>query len=147
MPGQSGAPTAHLQSKAIVETGGQPGDSEGVRAGRGYFDRAGVANRITIKVGDALELLSEQTQEFDIIFCDVDKEDYPRAFRVALQRLRKGGLFVADNVLWSGRIFDANDHSADTEGIREMTRLLSGDPAWTVSIIPIRDGVLIARKA
>src|SRR6266536_2385152 len=79
------------------------GDRKKADEARGYFERAGISNRITVKVGDALELLSEQKQEFDIIFCDIDKEDYPRAFRLAVPRLRKGGLLVADNVLWSGR--------------------------------------------
>src|SRR4029077_8619277 len=66
------------------------GDRKNADEARGYFDRGGGANRITIKVGDALEILSEQKQEFNIIFCDVDKEDYPRAFRLAVPRLRKG---------------------------------------------------------
>src|ERR1700719_2132370 len=74
------------------------GDRKNADEARGYFERAGVAKRITIKVGDALEVLSEQTQQFDIIFCDLDKEDYPRALRLALPRLRSGGLLVADNV-------------------------------------------------
>src|SRR5579872_946297 len=72
------------------------GDRKNADEARGYFERAGVANRITVKVGDALELLSEEKQTFDIIFCDVDKEDYPRAFRLAISHLRKGGLLVAD---------------------------------------------------
>src|SRR5207248_8181591 len=58
------------------------GDRKNADEARGYFERSGVAGRITIKVGDALELLSEQKEQFDIIFCDVDKEDYPRAFRL-----------------------------------------------------------------
>ena len=62
------------------------------------------------------------------------------------EKLRSGGVLIVDNVLWSGKIFDPGDKSPATEGIREMTRLLTGNPAWTVSIIPIRDGVLVARK-
>ena len=80
------------------------GDRKKADEARRYFDRAGVNNRITIKTGDALELLSEEKQQFDIIFNDVDKEDYPRVFKLAVPRLRKGGLFVTDNVLWSGKV-------------------------------------------
>src|SRR5258707_15372643 len=104
------------------------GDRKNADEARGYFERAGVANRITIKVGDALEILSEQKQEFDIIFCDVDKEDYPRAFRLALPRLRKGGLFVADNALWSGKVAQKNPCDASTKAIVEFNRLLYASP-------------------
>src|SRR5271163_4555257 len=74
----------------VVYTDGDPKNAE--RA-RGYFGRAGVSNRSTIHTGDALEFLSEQRQEFDIIFNDVDKADYPRVLRLVPSRLRKGGLF------------------------------------------------------
>jgi len=122
------------------------GDRKNADEARGYFDRAGVANRITIKVGDALELLSEQTQQFDIIFCDVDKEDYPRAFRMALPRLRKGGLFVADNVLWSGKVAEKNPTEASTKAIVEFNRLLYSAPELFATILPIRDGLAVAVK-
>jgi predicted O-methyltransferase YrrM len=122
------------------------GDRKNADEARGYFDRAGVANRITIHVGDALELLSEQKQEFDIIFCDLDKEDYPRAFRLALPRLRKGGLLVADNVLWSGKVTEKNPTEASTKAIVEFTRLLYASPDLFTTILPIRDGVALAFK-
>src|SRR5215472_4303633 len=80
------------------------GDKKNAVEARGYFERAGVENRIRIQTGDALELLSEQKQEFDIIFNDVDKEDYPRVLHLVVNRLRPGGLFISDNVLWSGRV-------------------------------------------
>ena len=122
------------------------GDRKNADEARGYFERAGVADRITIKVGDALELLSEQKQTFDIIFCDVDKEDYPRAFRLALSRLRKGGLLVADNVLWSGKVAEQNSAEATTKAILEFNRLLYGSPELFPTILPIRDGLAVAVK-
>jgi len=122
------------------------GDRKNADEARGYFERAGVAGRITIKVGDALELLSEQKQEFDIIFCDVDKEDYPRAFRLALPRLRKGGLFVADNVLWSGKVAQKNPTEASTKAIMEFNRLLYASPDLFTTSLPIRDGIAVAYK-
>ncbi len=123
------------------------GDRKNADEARGYFERAGVADRITTKVGDALELLSEQTQLFDIIFCDVDKEDYPRAFRLAVPKLRKGGLFVADNVLWSGKVTQKNPADASTKAIQEFNRLLYGSGDLFTTILPIRDGLAVAIKA
>jgi caffeoyl-CoA O-methyltransferase len=122
------------------------GDRKNADEARGYFDRAGVANRIIIKIGDALELLSEQTQQFDIIFCDVDKEDYPRAFRMALPRLRKGGLFVADNVLWGGKVAEKTPAEGSTKAIVEFNRLLYGSSELFTTILPIRDGLAVAVK-
>jgi predicted O-methyltransferase YrrM len=122
------------------------GDSKNAERARGYFERAGVADRISIKTGDALELLSEQKQEFDIIFNDVDKEDYPRVFRLAVPRLRKGGLFVTDNVLWSGRVVEKNPTESRTKAILEFNRLLYNSPDLFTTILPIRDGVAVAMK-
>jgi caffeoyl-CoA O-methyltransferase len=127
----------------VIYTDGDPKNAEQARR---YFDRAGVAERIIIKTGDALELLSEQKQQFDVIFNDVDKEDYPRVFRLALPRLRKGGLFVTDNVLWSGRVAQKNPSEASTKAILEFNRLLYNSPDLFTTILPIRDGVAVAIK-
>jgi len=122
------------------------GDRKNADEARAYFDRAGVAGRITIKVGDALEILSEQKSEFDIIFCDLDKEDYPRAFKLALPRLKRDGLLVADNVLWSGKVAEKNPSEASTEAIQEFNRLLYSSPELFPTILPIRDGLAVAVK-
>ena len=122
------------------------GGRKNAEEARGHFEKAGVSDRITVKVGDALEILSEQKQEFDIIFNDIDKDDYPRAFRVAIPRLRKGGLFVTDNVLWSGRVTQKNPVEATTRGILEFNRLLYDSQDLFTTILPIRDGVAIAVK-
>jgi len=122
------------------------GDRKNADEARGYFQRAGVADRISVHVGDALELLSEQKQQFDIIFCDLDKEDYPRALRLALPKLRKGGLFVADNVLWSGKVAQKNADEASTKAIQELNRLLYTSGELFTTILPIRDGLAVAIK-
>jgi predicted O-methyltransferase YrrM len=127
----------------VIYTDGDPKNAE--RA-RGYFERAGVSSRITLHTGDALEVLSEQKQEFDIIFNDVDKEDYPRVLRLVSPRLRKGGLFIADNVLWSGRVAEKNPKEAHTKAILEFNRLLYNSPDFFTTILPIRDGLAIAFK-
>ena len=122
------------------------GNRKNAEEARGYFERAGVLDRIDIKTGDALEILSEQNGEFDIIFNDIDKEDYPRAFRLAIPRLRKGGLFVTDNVLWSGKVAQQNPGEASTKAILEFNKLLYGSPELFTTILPIRDGVAVAIK-
>lgn len=122
------------------------GDRKNADQARKYFERAGVADSITVAVGDALELLSEQKLEFDIIFNDVDKEDYPRVFRIAIPRLRKGGLFVTDNVLWSGKVAQKNPTEASTKAILEFNRLLYGSPDLFTTILPVRDGLAVAIK-
>ncbi len=122
------------------------GDPKNAERARGYFQRAGVANRISVKTGDALELLSEEKQQFDIIFNDVDKDDYPRVLRLAGPRLRQGGLFVTDNVLWSGRIAETNPTDPRTRTIQEFNRALYASPEFYTTILPIRDGVAVALK-
>ncbi|HTS37141.1 MAG TPA: O-methyltransferase [Candidatus Solibacter sp.] len=121
------------------------GDSKNAERAHGYFARAGVANRITLHTGDALEFLSEQKQEFDIIFNDVDKEDYPRVLRLVAPRLRTGGLFVTDNVLWSGRVAQKNP-DARTKAILEFNRNLYDSKEFYTTILPIRDGLAVALK-
>ena len=140
LPAQAGAgPEA-----TVYYTDGDPKNAERARRN---FESAGVADRIEIRTGDALELLSEEkTGAFDIIFNDVDKEDYPKVFRLAVPRVRKGGLFITDNALWSGRVADAGKGEKTTEGIKEFNRLLYGSKEVFTTILPLRDGVAVALK-
>lgn len=127
----------------VIYTDGDPKNAE--RA-RGYFERAGISDRITLHTGDALEFLSEQKEEFDLIFNDVDKEDYPRVLRLVSPRLRRGGLFITDNVLWSGRVAEKNPKEAHTKAILEFNRSLYSSPDFFTTILPIRDGLAVALK-
>lgn len=122
------------------------GDSKNAERARGYFARAGVSKRIILHTGDALEFLSEQKQEFDIIFNDVDKDDYPRVLRLVAPRLRKGGLFITDNVLWNGRVAEKNPKESSTKAILEFNRKLADSPEFYTTILPIRDGLAVAYK-
>ncbi|HXM69375.1 MAG TPA: O-methyltransferase [Candidatus Acidoferrum sp.] len=122
------------------------GDAKNAERARGYFDRAGVSDRITLHTGDALEVLSEKKEQFDIIFNDVDKEDYPRVLRLVSPRLRKGGLFITDNVLWSGRVTQKNPKQASTRAILEFNRQLYKSEEFFTTILPIRDGLAVALK-
>ena len=121
------------------------GDTKNAERARGYFARAGVSSRITLHTGDALEFLSEQKQEFDIIFNDVDKGDYPRVLRLVAPRLRKGGLFITDNVLWSGRVAEKNPDEL-TRAILEFNRKLYDSSEFYTTILPMRDGLAVALK-
>jgi len=128
----------------VIYTDGDPKNSEQARR---YFQRAGVADRITIHTGDAIEFLSEQKQPFDIIFNDIDKTDYPRALRTAIPHLRKGGLFVTDNALWSGKVATQKPPDVQTKAILEFNRLLYASKDLFSTILPIRDGIAVGVKA
>ncbi len=135
-------------ARAVGESGEvfyTDGDKKNAAEARGYFQRAQVEDRIRIQTGDALELLSEQKQEFDVIFNDVDKEDYPRVLHLVASRLRRGGLFITDNVLWSGRVTQPKPDET-TRAIQEFNRRLYAMPQFFTTILPLRDGLAVAVK-
>ena len=113
---------------------------------RVYLRRLGLDDVVQFVVGEAVSTLRQTDGPFDLIFNDVDKQGYPGSLPVCAAKLRPGGVLLVDNMLWHGRIFDPADHSPVTEGVRELTRLLAVDPAWITSIIPIRDGLILAYK-
>jgi caffeoyl-CoA O-methyltransferase len=110
-----------------------------------YFKRGGFDSLIDFKVGDALDIISQYNGPFDIIFNDIDKESYPKAFDLAIPRLKSGGLFITDNVLWSGRVLSKSP-DITTKAILEFNRKLFKSKDILSSIIPIRDGLAIAVK-
>ena len=121
------------------------GNPDNARRAAAYFRRAGVARRIHILTGDAVKLIDRVPGKFDLIFIDVDKHQYPAAFRRAMPRLRRGGLLLADNTLWSGRVARKAADSA-TRGIQRFNRLIYSSRQLFPVIIPLRDGVAICRK-
>jgi predicted O-methyltransferase YrrM len=123
------------------------GDAANARRAQGYLERAQVADRVQVHVGDALEMLGQTTGEFDLIFNDVDKDGYPEVFRKAVSRVRSGGLFITDNTLWSGRVArKAKTGDRETRSIQQFNRLAyASDELFTV-LVPLRDGVLVCRK-
>jgi caffeoyl-CoA O-methyltransferase len=123
------------------------GDPANAKRAQEYFRRAGVAKRINVQVGDALELLKKTSGKFDLIFNDVDKHQYPDALRVALPKLKRGGLFITDNTLWSGKA--ARPAAADdiaTLGVQEFNKLVYASKDLYPVLIPLRDGVTVCRK-
>jgi caffeoyl-CoA O-methyltransferase len=123
------------------------GDPENARRAQNYFRRAGVAKRIEVKVGDALAPLKKAPGTFDLIFNDVDKHQYPDALRVALPKLRRGGLLITDNTLWSGKAArPAAEVDHDTKGVQEFNRLVYASKELYPVLVPLRDGVTVCRK-
>ena len=110
-----------------------------------FFMRGGIEKKIDFRVGDALEIASELEGPFDIILNDIDKHDYPRAFDLAMKLLRPGGIFVTDNVLWSGRIL-SEEPDETTKMVQEFNRKLFNSNGIISSIMPIRDGLGLAVK-
>jgi len=123
------------------------GDPQNAKRASEYFRRAGVAKRINIQVGDALRLVKKTPGKFDLIFNDVNKHQYPDALRAALPKLLKGGLFITDNTLWSGKAArPAAPGDAATLGVKEFNRLVYASKELYPVLIPLRDGVTVCRK-
>ena len=139
-------------ARAVKENGGGEvhhvvWDEELSARARRHLEVLGLGDQVRYTVGEAVEALRRASGEFDLIFNDIDKRGYPASLPVIESKLRPGGLLITDNLLWSGRIFDRTNRSPDTQGVRKLTRLVMKSPLWTASIIPIRDGVLVARKS
>lgn len=129
-------------------------DNDAVNAALGeqYLRRAGRWAPVRYHVGDALEGLAAVDGELDVIYCDIDKDGYPAAWAAAAERLRVGGLFLCDNVLWDGRVAGLRPGPEDasreavTDAIVRMTREVAQDPRYVSAINPVRDGVLVALR-
>jgi caffeoyl-CoA O-methyltransferase len=121
-----------------------------------YLRRAGLWGPVRFHVGDALEGLAAVEGELDVVYCDIDKDGYPAAWAAAAERLRMGGVFLCDNVLWDGRVAGyrrpgqdpAGDEARDavTGAIVAMSREVASDPRFVSAVVPIRDGVLVALR-
>ena len=123
------------------------GDPANAKRAQEYFRKAGVAKRIKVQVGNALDLVKKTPGKFDFIFNDVDKHQYPDALRAALPKLKRGGLFVTDNTLWSGKVAKpAPSDDKYTLGVQEFNRLVYSSKELFPVLIPLRDGVTVCRK-
>ncbi|HSJ29470.1 MAG TPA: O-methyltransferase, partial [Acidimicrobiia bacterium] len=115
---------------------------------RRYWARAGVDHLIDLELGPALDTLRAMTPEpaFHLAFIDADKPNYPAYLDEVVPRLHPGGLLVADNVLWSGRVVDGGDETEDTEAIRRFNRIVVDHPELEAVVLPISDGMTLARR-
>ena len=126
------------------------GDPENEKKAADYLGRAGLWDRVRYHVGDAVEMLAAVEGPFDIVYNDIDKHGYPAAWKAARGRVRVGGLYICDNVLWSGRVTE--DSPADdvrpgwTEAIKEHNSLIASDEDFLSTIVPTRDGVMVALR-
>src|SRR5450432_2818803 len=110
-----------------------------------WFERAGLADRVTVHRGAGAEVLATLPGPYDVAFIDADKDGYPEYGRLALERLRPGGIVIADNAIRSGRIAQAGRGSGN-DGIRALHDLLAGDADLVATTVPVGDGLLIAVK-
>ena len=138
-------------ARAVQENGGGTvfhvvWDEELSRRARTHLHALGFDDVVVYHVGEAVETLSRTEGSFDLIFNDIDKEAYPQSLSVIAEKLRPGGVLIVDNMFWQGRIFDDADHSATTQGVREFTKQIFSDPGWISSVVPIRDGLLVAYR-
>lgn len=120
---------------------------DNARLAEDYLRRAGVWDRVTYRVGDAVDGLGATEGEVDVVYCDVDKHGYPEAWEAARDRIRVGGLWLCDNVLWDGRVATGGDRpglEGWTDAIRRMNRAVATDPDFVTTISPVRDGVMCA---
>lgn len=123
------------------------GDPKNAERARSYLRQAGILKRVRFLVGDALESLRSVRGQFDLIFNDVSKVQYPEVFRLAIPRLREGGLLISDNVLWYGRVArPAAAGDKATRTIQEFNRLIYRSPQLLTTIIPLRDGLAVCLK-
>ena len=144
--------SAYWFSRAVGATGevhGTDGDPANEPKALDYLSRAGLAEPIRWHVGDAVTHLGAVEGEFDVVYNDIDKDGYPAAWMAARERIRLGGLFVCDNVLWSGRVAVQDPDDARplyTQAILEHNRLIADDERFVSSIVPTRDGVFVALR-
>jgi len=115
---------------------------------RGFFSRSELAAKIDYRIGNALELLPEFKQPFDFVFIDADKRNYVNYYDLVVQDMEPGGLILADNILWSGKVLAQNRKKLDkdTAAILAFNEKVQADPRVENIVLPIRDGIMLARK-
>lgn len=138
-------------AKAVKENGGgvvhhTVWDEDLSKRAQGHLSALGSADVVEFHIAEAVETLRQTEGPFDIIFNDIDKEGYPESLPIIKEKLRHGGILIIDNMIWHGQILDPSDHEASTEAIRRFTRDVTTDLDWIVSLIPARDGMIVAYK-
>jgi predicted O-methyltransferase YrrM len=138
-------------AKAVKENGGgivhhTVWDEDLSKRAQGHLSALGSADVVQFHIAEAVETLRQTDGPFDIVFNDIDKEGYPESLPIIKEKLRHGGLLIIDNMIWHGQILDSNDREASTEAIRRFTRDVTTDLDWIVSLIPARDGMIVAYK-
>lgn len=138
-------------ARAVQENGGgvvhhTVWDEKLSKMAAGHLSTLGFDGLIEYHIAEAVETLRDLPGPFDLVFNDIDKQAYPASLAPIKEKLKTGGLLIVDNILWSGRIFDESDQSTSTASIREFIGLIAGDVDWIVSVLPVRDGLILAYK-
>jgi caffeoyl-CoA O-methyltransferase len=138
-------------ARAVRENGGGEvhhvvWDGELSGRARGHLEILGLGDLVRYHVAEAVACLRGMDGPFDLIFNDIDKEGYPASLPVIEERLRPGGVLLVDNLLWSGRVLGEEEETEATRGVRELTRRVMSSPVWEATVVPIRDGILFARR-
>ena len=122
------------------------GSAERALEAEAFLTRGGFAGRFKIEVGDGLAIAAALTGSWDVVFCDIDKHDYPKALPIARRLLRVGGLFITDNMLWDGNVLAPAPDDTTTRGVVELTRALYEASDFVTTLVPLRDGLTVAVK-
>jgi predicted O-methyltransferase YrrM len=125
-------------------------DPQNERLAQDFLSRAGLIEPVEYHVSDAFSAFDATSGDFDIVYCDIDKGEYPQAWERGRKRVRVGGLYICDNMLWSGRVVDGyageDPIPGWTAAIRQTNETIARDPDWRSTIIPLRDGVVVATR-
>jgi predicted O-methyltransferase YrrM len=121
-------------------------DADNKQRAMEYFKRTEHDSKLDFRLGEATAQFKEESGPFDIILNDIDKEGYPDTIALVKDRLRSGGIFVTDNVLWSGRILEEKPEKQSTAAIQKFTRMLYEDSDFITTIVPLRDGITVALR-
>lgn len=113
---------------------------------RRYLDKAGVAHRVQLVIGDAKAVIPTLEGGFDLVFIDADKISYPVYYDLVIEKLNPGGVILADNVLWDGKVLDADAKERDTQALRAFNDKVQNDPRVENVLLPLRDGLMMGRK-
>lgn len=138
-------------ARAVRENGGGEvhhvvWDDQLSQMARQHLQDLGYSDLIRYQVSEAIQALRYTAGPFDLIFNDIEKQAYPDALPVIVEKLRPGGLLIVDNTIWSGRVWDSTNQEASTQAIRRFNQMISTDPTWVASLVPIRDGLMVAQK-
>ena len=110
-----------------------------------YFEESGNRDRIVQLTGNAIDILINLDENFDLIFIDADKENYIKYFEIVSEKLNPNGIIISDNVLWSGKVVEESDGDQETNTLKKFNSLLSKDERFDTIILPLRDGLSISR--
>jgi len=111
-----------------------------------FLNKANVAEKVRLIIGDAKQVVPELDEQFDLVFIDADKASYPLYYSLVFEKVKPGGFILADNVLWAGKVADPNQNDFETNAIRQFNDLIAQDERVEQVMLPLRDGLLLIRK-